>query len=388
MKKLMGLYCVAMAGMILGCASSGQKTESTETAADAAAKTEQTAESAASDAPKMAQIAPECRKKIVKMVTKQEGGQQYLLDDGTLWQVMPDASVKLVKKLPDGVDNYALIPSTDVIIHYYPDKIMLEHVETGTEFFKLKGEPSLKGVMFTPDNNEMGILDKDSTINIWNVPDKFSGINIAERVQDFMNRQSPDYKLRFSTNPYLISLAGHGKAVMASDDQENNKIGLIYLMDEENNKGVLKAIARTNVHIAHLAISLSGRTVAATDVNQQLYVSSTGEDKGFKVYGTGYKDAKNVKFVGENVLVIGADKLTLVDVANGMQLWTHDVKAISCYAPSKDKVLCNTGDTIEEINGNDGKLVRTLFFNDKNWGELKKDNALGGTAEASCLTYK
>lgn len=394
MKKTICLAMILTAAMLMGCKSTSDGSSDSPASAADAAKNDQAAQEAAAveaakvpDAPKSGMIASECKNTIRQMVTKQEGGQQYLLDDATLWQVMPDGSTKLIKKLPDSVDTYQLIPSTDVIIHYTNNKIMLIHVETNTEFFNLTGDPdpATRRVMFTPDNKEMGILDKNSTINIWNVPKRFSGINIAETVQDFINRQSADYKLRFSTGAYAISLAGDGRAVLASDDEANNKIGLIYYMDETKHKGVLKALARTNSHISHLAISLSAKYVAATDVDNKLYVTSTGEDKGFKVYGTRFTDAKNVKFVGDNVLVIGSDKLTLVDVATGVDMWTRNVKALSCYAPSNDKILCNTGDTIEEINGKTGKLIRTLFFNSNTWGELKNGTELGGTADSSCL---
>ncbi|MBQ9395106.1 MAG: hypothetical protein IJU23_06260 [Proteobacteria bacterium] len=392
MKKALILSGI-LASLAMGCGTTSNGSNETTTAAtvsneaaEAAAKEAAAVEAAkVPDAPKSALIAAECKKNIVKMVTKQEGGQQFLLDDSTLWQIMPDGSMSLIKKLPDSVENYSLVPSTDVIIHYTNNKIMMVHVATDTEFFNLAGSAALKTVMFTPDNTEMGILDENSTINIWNVPKRFSGIQISERVQDFINRQSSDYRLRFSTGAYAISLAGNGRAVLASDDEASGKIGLIYYMDDEKNKGVLKAIARTNVHIAHLAISLSANYIAATDTNGQLYVSTTGEDKGFKVYAKRFTDAQNVKFVGDNVLVLGKEKLTLLDVATGFEIWTRDVSARTCYAPTKEKIFCNTGDTIEEINGINGKLIRTLFFNDKTWGELVEGRELKGTADASCI---
>lgn len=393
MKRALIFSGILASFALTGCGTTSNSANETTTAASVSSENSsaQAKEAAAveaakvPDAPKSALIAAECKKNIVGMVSKQEGGQQFLLEDSSLWQIMPDGSVSLIKKLPDSVENYSLVPSTDVIIHYTNNKIMLEHIATGTEFFNLTGSATLKSVMFTPDNTEMGILDENSTINIWNVPKRFSGIQISETVQDFINRQSSDYRLRFSTGAYAISLAGNGRAVLASDDAANNKIGLIYYMDDEKNKGVLKAIARTNVHIAHLAISLSAKYIAAADTNGQLYVSSTGEDKGFKVYAKRFTDAQNVKFVGDNVLVHGKEKLTLVDSATGLDIWTRDVSAKTCYALAKDKIFCSTGDTIEEINGINGKLNRTIFFNDTTWGELTEGRELKGTAAASCI---
>lgn len=393
MKTIPGLALFIAAGLMMGCASTSNAPQETAASTAESAQTAAEAQEAAAieaakapDAPKSKLIAQECKKNILQMVAKQEGGQQFLLDDATLWQVMPDGSTKLVKKLPDEAKNYFLIPSTDVIIHYTNDnKIMLIHVESDKEFFNLKGDASLRTVLFTPDNNEMGIMDKDNRINIWNVPKKFTGIHFSETVQEFINRQSSDYYLRFSAGAYAVSLAGNSRAVLAADEVDTGKIGLIFHMDENTHKGVLKNLGRTNAHITHLAIPLSAKNVAVCDENGQLYVTSTGEDKGFKVYANAYKDTVNVNFIGENVLVIGKEKLTLIDVSTGFEIWTRDVSAQSCYTSQSNKLFCNTGDTVEEINPANGKLVRTLFFNDTTWGELVNGTELGGTASTTCL---
>ena len=371
--------------LVSGCGS--KQAENSKTAADAAQETaaEAARQEAVLNAPKSTSIAPQCKRVIRQMVTKQEGGQQYLLDDATLWQVMPDNTVALVKKLPDVVDNYRLIPSTGVIIHYTNDKIMLTHVESNTELFNLKGDPSQKFVMYTPDNKEMTIRDKDASLNVWNVPERFSGIQLSETVQDFINRQSPDYRLRFSVDAYAISLAGEGRAVLASDDTANNKIGLIYYMDDKNAKGVLKSLARTNKHITHLGLSLTSKWMYAVDADGQLYVSTTGEDRGFKIYAKNFTNTRNAKFIGDNVLVIEPERLVLINTQNGNVIWTRNVNAVSCYAPSEDQLLCSTGDTIEDINARNGKLNRTYFFNDTAYGILSGTDQLEGSAPDSCL---
>ena len=382
--NLFGIGMMMVCGLAMGCASSSSTgSNSTETAADA-----DSAQSASDNSsPKSASgktIIPECKSKIVQMVTKQDGSHQYLLEDSTLWQVNADDTVQLVKKLPDSAANYKLIPSNDVIIHYTGDKIMLIHVETGTELFRLAGDPALKTVLYTPNNQEMAIREAGNIFNIWNVPDKFSGIQLAETVQDFINRQSPDRKMKFSVDAYAVSMTNEGRAILASDDVANNKIGLIYFMDDKNAKGVLKSVGRTNSHITHLAIPLSARNVAAVDENGKLYVSSTGEDKGFKAYGNQYTDLINVKFVGENVLAIAKDKLTLIDIATGTPKWTYDTAVKTCYAPNERLIICSTDDTIEEIDGVSGHLKRYYAFNGRGYG-IVQYSKMTGTMEPDCF---
>ena len=384
MKKWMPtLLAIFIAMPLIAC---GPKAEP-KTAADAA-QTGQ-AQPSGSETPKEAlksvSIAPDCKKAIRQMVTKQDGGQQYLLDDGTLWQVMPDAKIVLVKKLEDTVDNYTLIPSTDVIIHYTNNKIMLTHVASGTELFNLTGDPNQHSVLFTPDNQEMATRNADGTYNVWKVPKRFSGIQLSETVQDFMNRQSADYKMSFNIDTYAIAFSGDHRAVMASDDVPNNKIGLIYYMDQNQWKNQIKSLARTNSRIKRLAISASSSYVAAVDENGQLYISSTNMDeKGFKIYARPYTATRNVKFVGDNALVIESDRIILLDTLTGNVLWTRDTQVTSCYAPNTALLICSTGDAIEEMDPKTGNLIRTLFFNDKTYGILEPSGNMSGSADNAC----
>ena len=371
---------LATAGLVIGCASqTATNSNSTETAANPG--------HSAVESPKSAdinkKISDECKSPIVQMVTKQNGSHQYLLADATLWQTDDNGSAKLIKKLQDNTDNYKLIPSDDVIIHYTDDKIMLVHIDSDTDLFRLAGDAKRKNVLFSPNNLEMATQDSDNVFNIWNVPKRFSGIQITETVQDFINRQSPDTKMKFSVDAYAVSLTNEGKAILATDDAQNNKIGLIYFMDDKNAKGTLKAIGRTNVHIAHLAISLSGNNIAAVDETGQLYVSSTGEDKGFKIYAKKYNDLINVKFVGEDVLAIAKNKITRIDIATGNAKWTYETSPKTCYAPDSQKILCSTGNTIEDINGDTGTLNRVFFFTSTEYG-LVEGGELKGTAPQSC----
>ncbi len=381
MKSSAVFIALAAAGLMAGCASGNAAgSNSTETAANA--------ENASIPAPKAAlevvkKISDECKSPIVQMVTKQDGSHHYLLADATLWQASDDGSVKFIKKLDDSTDNYKLIPSDGVIIHYTNDKIMLVHVESDTELFRLAGDPKLKTVLFSPNNLEMATRESDNVFNVWNVPKRFSGIQISETVQDFINRQSPDNKLRFSVDAYAVSLTNEGRVILAADDVANNKIGLIYFMDDKNAKGTLKAIGRTNSHIGHLAIALSGNNIAAVDETGQLYVSSTGEDKGFKIYAKKYNDLINVKFVGEDVLAIAKDKLTRIDIATGAVKWTYDISPKTCYAPNSGKILCSTGNTIEDINGETGALNRVYFFTSQNYGVVE-GGELKGSMPESC----
>ena len=381
MKSSFAFIALAAAGLMVGCAS-GNATGSN--ASETAANTE----NASVSSPKAAlevvkKISAECKSPIVQMVTKQDGSHHYLLDDATLWQTDDNGNVKLVKKLEDATDNYKLIPSDGVIIHYTDNKIMLVHIESDTELFRLAGDPKLKTVLFSPNNHEMATRDSDNVFNVWNVPKRFSGIQISETVQDFINRQSPDNKLRFSVDAYAASLTNEGRAILAADDPANNKIGLIYFMDDKNAKGTLKAIGRTNSHISHLAIALSGDNIAAVDETGQLFVSSTGEDKGFKIYAKKYNDLINVKFVGEDVLAIAKNKLTRIDIATGAVKWTYDISPKSCYAPNSVKILCSTGNTIEDINGETGTLNRIYFFTSQNYGIIE-GGELRGTMPEQC----
>ena len=366
--------------LVIGCASgSATGSNTSETAANAETESAQSPKAATSSK----KISEACKSQIVQMVTKQDGSQEYLLADAMLWQADRSDSAKLIKKLPDSVDNYKLIPSDGVIIHYTGDKIMLVHVKSDTDLFKLAGDPNLKTVLFSPDNQEMATQDSASVFNIWNVPDKFSGIQVTETVQDFINRQSPDTKMKFSVDAYAVSLTNEGRVILATDDAANNKIGLIYFMDDKNAKGTLKSIGRTNVHITHLAIALSGNNIAAVDEKGQLYVSSTGEDKGFKIFAKKYNDLINVKFIGEDVLAIAKDKLTRIDISTGDVKWTYESSTKSCYAPNSGLILCSTGDTIEEIDGNSGTLKRVYFFTANDYGIIEGDT-LKGTAPQSC----
>jgi dipeptidyl aminopeptidase/acylaminoacyl peptidase len=374
------ILCAVFTSFIAGCASGSATSPSApETAANAETASVQSPKAVASTK----KISDECKSQIVQMVTKQDGSHQYLLADATLWQTDGNDSAKLIKKLPDSADNYKLIPSDDVIIHYTNDKIMIVHIETGTELFRLAGDPKLKNVLFSPDNQEMATQDSANVFNIWNVPKRFSGIKLTETVQDFINRQSPDARMKFSVDPYAVSLTNEGKAVLATDDAATQKTGLIYFMDDKNAKGSLKAIGRTNVHIAHLAIALSGNNIAAVDENGQLYVSSTGEDKGFKIFARNFNNLINAKFVGEDVLAIDKDKLTRIDIATGNVKWIYKTSPKSCYAPSSEIILCTTGDTIEEIDGNGGTLKRVYFFTSSEYGIIEADT-LKGTAPQSC----
>ena len=384
MKKWMPTLLAAFIAIpLIAC---GPKTEP-KTAADAARMGQ--AQPSGSETPKEAlksvSIAPDCKKAIRQMVTKQDGGQQYLLDDGTLWQVMPDTKIVLVKKLEDSVDNYTLIPSTDVIIHYTNNKIMLTHVASGTELFNLTGDPNQHSVLFTPDNQEMATRNADGTYNVWKVPTRFSGIQLSETVQDFMNRQSADYKMAFNIDTYAIAFSGDHRAVMASDDVPNNKIGLIYYMDQNQWKNQIKSLARTNSRIKRLAISASSSYIAAVDENGQLYISSTNMDeKGFKIYARPYTATRNVKFVGDNALVIESDRILLLDTLTGNVLWTRDTQVTSCYAPNTALLICSTGDAIEEMDPKTGNLIRTLFFNDKTYGILDPSGNMSGSADNAC----
>ena len=387
MKSFNFALVLAAAGcLMMGCASTSNSTaaDTTNTAAEVVDPAQEAAAATAAMIQADKSIDPACKKTIVQMVTKQNGAHHYLLDDASLWEINDSGEARMIKKLPDAADTYKLIPSDDVIIHYTGDKIMLTHIETNTELFRLAGDASMKTVMFTPNNLEMATRDSGNVFNVWNVPKRFSGIQISETVQDFINRQSPDRKLKFSVDAYAVSLTNEGRAILASDDAANNKIGLIYFMDDKNAKGTLKATGRANAHITHLAIALSGNNVAAVDENGKLYVSSTGEDKGFKVYARNYTNMKNVKFVGEDVLAIENDKLTRIDIASGMVKWSMPDVVKTCYAPSSDRILCVTDDVVHEIDGNTGKIDRIVFFNSDKFGYIH-DGKLYGTADQTCF---
>ena len=149
MKKtvLASLICTLL---LSGCAAT-QATSDTnpETAANAAASTENTAAKAQEKPQAAAEksegpvIPAQCRTEIASYIPKADGSIEILTADNDIRRIDASGIVTDYRKLPDSAQNYFLLPTENVILHIHADRIMLEN-KSNTELFKLKGDAAKK----------------------------------------------------------------------------------------------------------------------------------------------------------------------------------------------------------------------------------------------------
>ncbi|MBQ8036641.1 MAG: hypothetical protein IJ268_06575 [Proteobacteria bacterium] len=386
MKKtvLASLICTLL---LSGCAAT-QATSDTnpETAANAAASTENTAAKAQEKPQAAAEksegpvIPAQCRTEIASYIPKADGSIEILTADNDIRRIDASGIVTDYRKLPDSAQNYFLLPTENVILHIHADRIMLEN-KSNTELFKLKGDAAKKTIYYSNDASELAILDTvdgKERYNVWNTQKGFGGITENERVQDFINRQSPDHNLGFPNIVRAVSLGLNGNIAVAIDDPEQNKSGLLYKLDTVNEPGRLKILARTNSLVKKVIISDDAAYVAAFNTSGQLFFTPT-DNPGFILFAQKYTDVKDITFYKKTLIVIGASKLTAIDNQNGTSLYEINSTDKRCVTAG-EKLICASKDLLDIRNPLNGKLIKRFAFSGESYS-LVTDDKLDGTCK-------
>lgn len=386
MKKtvLASLICTLL---LSGCAAT-QATSDTnpETAANAAASTENTAAKAQEKPQAAAEksegpvIPAQCRTEIASYIPKADGSIEILTADNDIRRIDASGIVTDYRKLPDSAQNYFLLPTENVILHIHADRIMLEN-KSNTELFKLKGDAAKKTIYYSNDASELAILDTvdgKERYNVWNTQKGFGGITENERVQDFINRQSPDHNLGFPNIIRAVSLGLNGNIAVAIDDPEQNKSGLLYKLDTVNEPGRLKILARTNSLVKKVIISDDAAYVAAFNTSGQLFFTPT-DNPGFILFAQKYTDVKDITFYKKTLIVIGASKLTAIDNQNGTSLYEINSTYNRCVTAG-EKLICASKDLLDIRNPLNGKLIKRFAFSGESYS-LVTDDKLDGTCK-------
>lgn len=378
--------CLCAAGL-MGCASSspaggtqavtvadGVTTEASEGTSDNAAGAASVSGDTASAA---LDIAQNCRTSIQHFIRKTDGSLEILTEDGVLRNVDVAGNVKVVSKLSDSASNYQLLPTQNVILHYHPDRIMLENT-SGQELFKLAGDPAKRQVYYSNDAQELAILNTNGKFNVWNAEKGFGGIEMNERVQDFINRQSPDHQLGFPGDVRALGMGKNGFIAVAMDTPSDGKVGLLYLLDSVNAPGALKNMGRTNTPVKEVMVSASAEYLAAIDEPGQLYFTSTS-DKGFIMFAQGYKDVKDITMHGNNPILVRSDKVVGLDYRTGLELFEISGAYDKCDV-SAAKLFCAGNGVISIYHANDGRLIQRFGFNGEQYAVLQ-NGELSGTCK-------
>lgn len=386
MKKtvLASLICTLL---LSGCAATQATSDTTpETAANAAASTENTAAKAQEKPQAAAEksegpvIPAQCRTEIASYIPKADGSIEILTADNDIRRIDASGIVTDYRKLPDSAQNYFLLPTENVILHIHADRIMLEN-KSNTELFKLKGDAAKKTIYYSNDASELAILDTvdgKERYNVWNTQKGFGGITENERVQDFINRQSPDHNLGFPNIVRAVSLGLNGNIAVAIDDPEQNKSGLLYKLDTVNEPGRLKILARTNSLVKKVIISDDAAYVAAFNTSGQLFFTPT-DNPGFILFAQKYTDVKDITFYKKTLIVIGASKLTAIDNQNGTSLYEINSTYNRCVTAG-EKLICASKDLLDIRNPLNGKLIKRYAFSGESYS-LVTDDKLDGTCK-------
>ena len=386
MKKTLldSLICTLL---LSGCAAT-QATSDTnpETAANASASTENTAAKAQEKPQAAAEksegpVSPaQCRTEIASYIPKADGSIEILTADNDIRRIDASGIVTDYRKLPDSAQNYFLLPTENVILHIHADRIMLEN-KSNTELFKLKGDAAKKTIYYSNDASELAILDTvdgKERYNVWNTQKGFGGITENERVQDFINRQSPDHNLGFPNIVRAVSLGLNGNIAVAIDDPEQNKSGLLYKLDTVNEPGRLKILARTNSLVKKVIISDDAAYVAAFNTSGQLFFTPT-DNPGFILFAQKYTDVKDITFYKKTLIVVGASKLTAIDNQNGTSLYEINSTYNRCVTAG-EKLICASKDLLDIRNPLNGKLIKRFAFSGESYS-LVTDDKLDGTCK-------
>lgn len=391
MKKMGVLF---FAGCVLcGCASSGGGSVHADNAATAAASAS-AAEQAMSEtdaavakALEQNAIDASCRSKVVEAVVKVDGKFEVLLEDRSLYQIESGQPPKLLRILSDDAHNYTLLSEADVVIHWHPDRIMLEQVETGTELFKMDGDPANRKIWFSNDSAEISLKKKDGRYNVWSTKKGFGGISPAETVQDFINRQSPDHQLGYPGNVTAMSLGVNGNVVVAinypqdyaKDPNAAGKSGLIYHLDTVNAPGKLSVMSRTNSTVKSLAISNNSKYIGAIDTTGQFFFIDMSR-KSFVVFGRDYKNVNKIRFAGDDPILVTADSVIILDHLSGAKRFTLNLTYDDCRmdkAASGNELYCYGDGYLDFYDISTNKLLRRLALTANNYTMVEEGQRSG-----------
>ncbi|MCL2326618.1 MAG: hypothetical protein FWC40_09020 [Proteobacteria bacterium] len=333
-----------------------------------------------------------CVDDIQQFIVKMDGTREVLMANGQLWSISKDGQARQIRALPDAAGNYVLIPSPEVLIHYKDGRVMLEHAESGTEFFRLQGNTDDRLVLYSHDFVEMALRDEGQRYNVWFAPTRFSGIKMSESVQDFMTRQSPDFNMGVPDSVGVvrsIALGGNSRVAVAVDNPADGKVGLLYFLDGHNAPGRLQALARTNTPVRQIAISPSGRFVAALDTEGNIHLTPTGDDKGIRMFSKLYQGILSIDFAGNDLVLLGQDYVTRVNSQTGDAVWKVPMKMDGQCRVYGERVYCVAKSKVVALSADKGEWLEVLGFSSDAYGQLRRDTegheALSGTLQPRCF---
>lgn len=372
-----GLLCVSL---MVGCAGSATQGEGVKNATSGEsahessnAKTEQASQTDA----ETVGVKRECRTDIASYVKNVDGSFGVLTADKSLYRIDDKGVAARQKILADTPDNYSLLPFSNILIHRFPDRIMIEDISTGTELFKLQGDSKVNKVWYAQDYEEIAIQTVEDRYNIWNTQKKFDGVSMGETVQDFMNRQNPDHSLRYPGNVRAMALGKNGHVAVALDDPTTGKIGLLYHLDTVNAPGKLAVLARTNTPVKTIAISPSAAFVAAVDDAGAFYfVNTTGEKKGFIFFAKQFANVHDVVFWGNHPVVLQNDKTVVVDSQTGAVLSTIAESFDSCEV-SGDSLVCAGNGYLTFVSIPAGTIEKRYAFHEDTYAVVSENRVEG-----------
>ena len=409
--KIAIISCI-LAVTIFGCAStSGSGNGSGTTAAQAgtagnnggsAGDQAQAAASGADEDKKGPAIADSCRSGIVDFIRKTNGNVQVLTQDGQLYQIDMAGAVKAGTKLNDDANNYILLPTADVIMHFKPDAVMIVSTENGTEFFKLAGDPSKKKAYFNNDATELALVTPKGIYNVWNTEKGFGGIKMNERVQEFINRQSPDHQLGFPGDVTALSIGKNNHLVVALNETDTGKIGRLFHYEPSvehvettsgssnsvratrtsSKTGTLKNLARTNTPVVDVAISPSSKFVAAVDEAGQFYFTDT-INPGFVVFSKMFQEVKAVMFDDETPILVRKSSVCAVDPNSGLVRYEIPQSYDRCLVAA-GMLYCATSGYFDVRTASDGKLQKRYVFNGDKYGVIS-GSMVTGSLPPACI---
>ena len=347
-------------------------------------------------------IADSCRSGIADFIRKTDGNVQVLTSDGQLYQIDMAGGVTISTKVNDDAKNYILLPTTGVIMHFKPDAVMIVSTENGTEFFKLAGDPSKKKAYFNNDATELALVTPKGIYNVWNTEKGFGGIKLNERVQEFINRQSPDHQLGFPGNVTALSIGKNNHLVVALNEPDTGKIGRLFHYEPSaehvvessgssnsvrstrtsSKTGTLKNLARTNIQVVDVAISPSSKYVAAVDENGQFYFTDT-INPGFVVFSKIYQDVKQVMFNDETPILVKKSGVCAVDPDSGIARYEISESYDRCLVAA-GMLYCSTSGYFDIRSASDGKLQKRYVFNGDKYGMIS-GGAVTGNLAPTCI---
>ena len=418
MNHKIGIILALVSFSLMGCASTSSTGSSSNTAASASEsssageKTSEQKQNLSSEKVDPADatvidnagpaIAANCRTEIVDFIQKTDGSVQVLTSDGILHLLDTAGNVKNDQKVNDNANNYILLPTTDVILHFKTDSIMVESTINGTEFFKLAGDPSKKKAYFNTDATELALMTPTGNYNVWKTEKGFGGIKLNERVQEFINRQSPDHTLGFPGDVTAIAIGKDNHMAIALNETDTGKIGRLFHYDPcepqivessgssnsvkstktASRTGVLKNLARANNPLKDVAISPSSNYVAAVDVNGQFYFTGT-INPGFMIFSKLYQDVKAVMFDNDMPIMLRNNSILAIDQDSGLIKYQINENYDRCLSVT-GKLYCVTAGYFDVRTASNGTLQQRFVFNGDTYGRMS-GGMISGNLPQSCI---